>query len=72
MANRSDGPEIRDVWSANLEAEMENIRVLIDNYPFVALVRRISIAWRLASIISIGHRVSGCGREAYRGFQDIV
>jgi len=39
MASRSDGPEIRDVWSANLEAEMENIRGLIDNYPFVALVR---------------------------------
>ncbi|KAL9710923.1 CCR4-NOT core DEDD RNase subunit [Leucoagaricus gongylophorus] len=37
MANRSDGPEIRDVWSANLEAEMENIRGLIDNYPFIAM-----------------------------------
>ena len=43
MANRSDGPEIRDVWSANLEAEMENIRGLIDNYPFIAMVRRFHI-----------------------------
>jgi len=46
MANRSDGPEIRDVWSANLEAEMENIRGLIDNYPFVALVR---VMYRLSA-----------------------
>ena len=30
---------IREVWAPNLELEIRNIRDLIDNYPFVALVR---------------------------------
>lgn len=37
MAGRSDGPEMRDVWSTNLEVEMEKIRELIDDYPYVAM-----------------------------------
>jgi CCR4-NOT transcription complex subunit 7/8 len=39
MAGRNDGPEIRDVWATNLEIEMENIRVVIDQFPYVAMVR---------------------------------
>lgn len=35
--------EIRDVWSHNLEAEMEVIRNLIEKYPYVAMVRMIFI-----------------------------
>jgi hypothetical protein len=30
---------IREVWAPNLELEMRNIRELIDDYPYVALVR---------------------------------
>lgn len=33
--------EIRDVWAANLDQEMEIIRELIDKYHYVAMVRRL-------------------------------
>lgn len=39
MAGRNDGPEIQDVWATNLEMEMEKIRALIDQFPYVAMVR---------------------------------
>ena len=29
--------EIRDVWASNLEEEMEHIREIIEDYPFVAM-----------------------------------
>lgn len=32
---------IREVWVPNLEAEMRNIRDMIDQYPYVAIVRHI-------------------------------
>lgn len=30
--------EIRDVWDHNLEEEMTNIRNLVNEYPYVAMV----------------------------------
>ena len=30
--------EIRDVWASNLEEEMANIREILEDYPYVAMV----------------------------------
>jgi hypothetical protein len=29
---------IRDVWESNLEMEMENIRAVVENYPYISMV----------------------------------
>lgn len=34
---------IREVWAENLDVEMANIRAAIDRYPFVAMVRPLSL-----------------------------
>lgn len=34
---------IREVWGPNLDAEMRNMREIIDQYPFVAMVCVISL-----------------------------
>ena len=33
------GVDIRDVWADNLEDAMRLIRVLVQHYPYVAMVR---------------------------------
>ena len=38
-SNTPEMSPIREVWAPNLELEMRNIRELIDDYPYVALVR---------------------------------
>lgn len=32
--------KIADVWSDNLEEEMEKIRQLVDKYPYIAMVKK--------------------------------
>ena len=41
--------EIRDVWESNLEEEMANIREILEDYPYVAMVR---VLWRCVHIKS--------------------
>ena len=36
--------EIRDVWATNLEEEMANIREILEDYPYVAMV---SVSWQI-------------------------
>lgn len=38
--------EIRNVWADNLEEEMENIRSVLQDYPYVAMVRAFPAAKR--------------------------
>jgi hypothetical protein len=35
---------IREVWAENLEDEMANIRIAVEKYPFVAMVRHSPIS----------------------------
>ena len=66
---------IREVWAPNLELEMRNIRDLIDDYPYVALVRtsaNIPQPRRIltAPMLLPGHRISWCRRATNKHFQD--
>jgi hypothetical protein len=41
MGSHSNGlePEIREVWADNLEEEMAHIRDVVEDYPYIAMVR---------------------------------
>lgn len=65
---------IREVWAPQLEAEMRNIRDLIDKYPYVAMVPH-SLSRMPGLYIDnflLGHRVSRSRRKTDRILQDIV
>ncbi len=47
----SDQDMICDVWEHNLEAEMARIRVVIDKFPFVSMVRSGFLVARLSSFL---------------------
>lgn len=44
---------IREVWASNLHAELETIRSLVDKYPFISMVRILSIECRSESKIKL-------------------
>lgn len=42
-----DKGRIRDVWKGNLHEEMAALRLLVDKYPFISMVRLLlSRSWR--------------------------
>ena len=56
---------IREVWLPNLEAEMRNIREMIDQYPYVAMVCVISAPLHHIQEHATGYRVSRRRRKTY-------
>lgn len=32
--------QIRDVWESNLETEMDNVRCIVDKYPYISMVKK--------------------------------
>lgn len=45
-------PQIRDVWKGNLHHEMELLRALIDEFPYISMVSIISLSPQHISIFS--------------------
>ena len=66
---------IREVWALNLEAEMRNIREMIDQYPFVAMVCVVISSPRprhIPGTRTTGYRVPRRRRKTYRYLQNVV
>lgn len=38
MQQAQEDPRIRNVWKGNLKQEMANLRALVDEYPYIAMV----------------------------------
>lgn len=44
-ANKGMGGRMREVWKSNLAQEMHILRSLVDQYPYIAMVRWKRLSW---------------------------
>lgn len=66
---------IREVWAPQLDAEMRNIRELVEKYPYVAMVSvhtSCAVSRTLVTYILPGHRISWRRRAANWIIQDVL
>ena len=64
--------QIREVWSDNLDAELDILRELIDRYPYVSMVSSLVIDVGMFTQTNIGYRISRCRSKTYRKFQKFI
>lgn len=75
MAPSSIRDVTREVWASNLEEEMRNLRRLVDDFPYISMVR-LALADETGvemadSFSNPGLRVSSSGCSTYREVSDV-
>lgn len=78
MAPSSIRDVTREVWASNLEEEMRNLRRLVDDFPYISMVRLaladetgVAMADSHFPFSNLGLRVSSSGCSTYREVPDI-